>query len=398
MQTMMSQIYVFRVILLLWICLNSVHTDRIDLSDQQLTTVPRTLNLDVEILILDDNVLNILNNSSFDLYPDLDVLSLKHCSSKLIEEGTFDKQVKLQMISLIHNHIRQLPITFGPSVHTIIDINLRAAYDSGYVFDYPYFRAFRKLLALDIGGRNASSFDSTNIPPSVMSFKAVRSELSTFPNFSHLQNLEILFLGINHITTIARGNIDELKQLKVLKLFSNRIGSMPNISYLPALKRVVLNKNYISYVPADTLNGLHFLKILDLSANRIAYVDDISHLSLSYLDLANNNLRGLPDLYDQKLKRLYLHDNPIVCNQSLCWLRMWPWYQTPPDVDNVVCAQPPELIEFEIMRVHPNVLDCYDGMLYVVLYHEIPEFYVELMLWQRTKCVVVCYLSYTHIQ
>ena len=270
-------------------------------------------------------------------------------SIKLIEVGTFDKQVKLQMISLIHNHIRQLPITFGPSVHTIIDINLRAAYDSGYVFDYPYFRAFRKLLALDIGGRNASSFDSTNIPPSVMSFKAIRSEL----------------------------------------------GLMPNISYLPALKRVVLNKNYIFYVPADTLNGLQCLKILDLSTNRIAYVDDISHLSLSYLDLADNNLRVLPDLYDQNMKTLYLHDSPIVCNQSLCWLRMWPWYQTPPVVDNVVCAEPPELIELEIMRVHPNVLHYYDGMLYVVLYHKNSWILCKINVMTKSK-MCDCMLSIMH--
>ena len=150
-------------------------------------------------------------------------------------------------------------------------------------------------MALDIGERNASSFDSTNIPPSVLSFKATRSELSKFPNCSHLQNLEILHLGVNHFTTIPRDNIDEPKQLKVLKVYGNRICLMPNISYLPVLKRVVLYQNYNSYVPAGTLNGLQLLNILDLSANRIAYVDDISHLSLSYLDLADNNLRVLPD-------------------------------------------------------------------------------------------------------
>ena len=103
MQTMTSQTYVFRVILLLGICLNSVHTVRIDLSDQQLTTVPRTLNRDVDILVLYHNYLNILNNNSFDQYPNLVELSLKHCTIKLIQEGTFDKQVKLQLISFIHN-------------------------------------------------------------------------------------------------------------------------------------------------------------------------------------------------------------------------------------------------------------------------------------------------------
>ena len=360
---------VLRVALLLWLCLHPVRTVRVDLSRQQLNTVPRTLTRDVEILIFNHNGLRTLNNSSFDLYADLEELSLEHCKIGLIQQGTFDRQVKLQILSFSNNSIRQLPITFGPSVHTIIEINLWAAYVSGYVFNYPYFSAFQKLLILNIGKRNADNFDSKNIPPSVMSFKAYRSELSTFPNFSHLQNLENLYLGI---TTIPRDNIDGLKQLSVLKINRNRIKLMPNISYLSVLKLVVLNQNYISYVPAGTLNGLQHLKILELSANKIAYVDDISHLSLSFIDLRSNNLRLLPDLYGQKLKRLYLHDNPIVCNQSLCWLRMWSWFQTPPKVDNVVCTHPLQLAGLEIMNVHPNILECYNGMLIVVLHEPHP--------------------------
>ena len=71
---------------------------------------------------------------------------------------------------------------------------------------------------------------------------------------------------------------------------------------------------------------------------------------------------------------------------------MWPWYQTPPDVDTVVCAQPPELIELEIMRVQPNVLDCYDGMLYMVLYHQIHA-KIDVMA-KRRMCG--CMLSIIH--
>ena len=197
---------VLRVVLLLWLWLHPVRTVRVDLSRQQLNTVPRTLTCYVEILILNHNGLRTLNISSFDLYADLE----EYCKIGLIQEGTFDRQVKLQIISFSHNSFRQLPITFGPSVHTIIEINLWAAYVSGYVFNYPYFSAFQNLLILNIGKRNADNLDSKNIPPSVMSFKAYRSEPSTFPNFSHLQNLEKLYLGFNRITTIPRDNIDGL--------------------------------------------------------------------------------------------------------------------------------------------------------------------------------------------
>ena len=93
---------VLRVVFLLWLCLHPVRTVRVDLSRQQLNAVPRTLNRDVEILILNHNGLRTLNNSSFDLYPDLEELSLEYCKIELIQEGTFDRKVKLQIISFSH--------------------------------------------------------------------------------------------------------------------------------------------------------------------------------------------------------------------------------------------------------------------------------------------------------
>ena len=80
--------------------------------------------------------------------------------------------------------------------------------------------------------------------------------------FSHLQNLKMLYLGFNHIITIPRDNIDGLKQLRELKVYSNRFTSMPNISYLSALKRVDLSENHISCVPTGTIDGLLNLTFL----------------------------------------------------------------------------------------------------------------------------------------
>ena len=352
------------------------------------------------ILILDRNNIQILNASSFDLYPDLVELSLAYCNITLILNGTFDRQVKLQIVSFNHNSIRHLPVIFGPSVHTILKIGMFAAYDNDYVFNYPYFGAFEKLLTLNIGNRDARSFDGNKIPTSVKSFRAYGSKLSKFPYCSHLKHLELLHLNENRITTIPRDNIHGLKRLKIFKVHRNKITLMPNMSYFSALKVIGISQNYITYVPTGTLDGLLHLKKLDLSANRIAYVDDISHLSLYHLNLASNILRILPDLYGHKLKTLYLHDNPIVCNQSLCWLRMWPWYQTPPEFDNVVCAEPPELIGLEIMKVHPNVLECYNGMLNVVLYyiHLGWHFIRYWILMQSTIYVWFMYKSHMCVQ
>ena len=167
----------------------------------------------------------------------------------------------------------------------------------------------------------------------------------------------------NHFTSIPRDNFDGLDNLKVLKAPYNQIALMPNISYLRALKQIIPDHNFITHVPPGTLGGLQRLESIELNANQITYIYDIPYIPrLSLLDLSGNMLSTLPDLYGQQMDTLNIIDNPLICNQSLCWLRMWSWYQIPLVTDSVLCAQPQELIGLNVMRVHPTILECYNGM------------------------------------
>ena len=140
LQTMASPMFVIFLPLLWWVSRHQIYS--IDLSNQQLRTVPRTLNTDVDILILKNNDLRILDASSFDLYPNLVELSVEEYNITAVLDGSFDRQTKMEKISFRYNDIRQLPTSFGPSVYKIVEMDMYSAVIYGYAFKYPYFAVF----------------------------------------------------------------------------------------------------------------------------------------------------------------------------------------------------------------------------------------------------------------
>ena len=57
--------------------------------------------------------------------------------------------------------------------------------------------------------------------------------------------------------------------------------------------------------------------------------------------LANKRLLTMPDMYRLPLTKLQMSRNPLVCDQSLCWIRMWPWMKTPSYItDDIRCETP----------------------------------------------------------
>ena len=285
---MASPMFVIFLPLLWWVSRHQIYS--IDLSNQQLRTVPRTLNTDVDILILKYNDLRILDASSFDLYLNLVELSVEECNITAVLDGTFDRQTKMEKVSFRRNDIRQLPTSFGPSVYTIVEMDMYTAVSYEYAFKHPYFAAFENLRRLNIGGTNSSTFDFTLLPLKVELLQVFEAQLSKFPNLSHLKNLKNVRIMVNHFTTIPRDNFDGLDNLKVLKASYNQIALMPNMSYLRALKQVILDHNLITHLPPGTLDGLQRLESIELNANQITYIYDIPYIPrLSLLDLSQSS-------------------------------------------------------------------------------------------------------------
>ena len=87
--------------------------------------------------------------------------------------------------------------------------------------------------------------------------------------------------------------------------------------------------------------------------------------ALKLLYLKNNRLSSIPDLYHLPLRRLSVTENPMVCNQSLCWIRMWPWVKTSyMNADDMKCETPPVLQGVLLSDINPVTLGCHNGTYY----------------------------------
>ena len=394
-----------RIVMLLSV-MKSVWANKVDLAGQRLDTVPRNLDIGVTELDLRRNVLTRLNAASFDLYTMLTKLDLSGSHTEVIEDRTFENQDKLVSLDLYYCPIKQLPQVFGPSVYTLEEWTMGHAFDPA-VLTYPYFAAFEKLRSLYITGVDIGNLNPVALPPNIgwlcfgssdmsefpnisnslqlwkirlkpdtqiesipqehilnlprlYDIELERNRLTYFPNVSHLKGLIHIVVQNNRLSHIPTEHIAGLPLLRDLYFASNIIQSMPNVSHLRALKTVYLGNNLIPYVPESCLWGLPALQVLDLQFNQMTSIGDISHVTGSVY-LHGNQLSTLPAMYNLQLSEVTLRDNPWYCNVSLCWLRMLPWMKTPPVLDTFSCTEPSERNGTLVMRVHPIILNCYDG-------------------------------------
>ena len=150
--------------------------------------------------------------------------------------------------------------------------------------------------------------------------------------------LQHLDLKGNYISQPIEFNIwAGLHYLDYLGLDQNYISniSAEAFSGLIWLKTLYLHKNYLTKIDGNIWVGLKSLERISLSQNRIKELQrhSFSHLpSLKVLGLTKNQLptmrydafnpKDYPDYngYPRHLE-LYLADNPLECNTTLCWLK-----------------------------------------------------------------------------
>ena len=390
--------------------ISGIYMTTSDQTNRQLTTVPSGLSSATTILKLTNNLLRGLDENSFRNYPNLKRLYVDRNRIEVIQDGTFDQQTQLVRICLSHNPIRQLPASFGPSTGKLLIWEMYTGFTTIAMFKFPYFAAFARLFRLELGGNSKIFADCSILPSSLNWFRGsdgtlptmpdlsyipnvaqlfyynsameqipqqhintntkvtvlhlAINKLTSIPSFSHMSLLETLWLEENMLQEISRDHISGLISLVTFKLKKNLLVTMPNVSYLPQLELLDVSENDITAVPESTLLGIPKLLTLKLNDNKISVLGDISAL-WAEVRLENNNLTTLPDLYNMRLEELTLEGNPMSCNQSLCWLRMWPWNKTLPTLDDALCTTPSDLNELKAMRIHPTQLQCFNGMLII---------------------------------
>ena len=293
---------------------------RISLTNKSITSVPQHINPLVTALNLDKNNIIRITNMSLALYKELRIFSIIANDLTYIGDGSFDHNPKLEKLLAKYNAIIQLPQSFGSAAKSLISVN----FWNGFV---------RK-----------------------------KTKQPTF-NFTEMERLDTLNMGENNFPGIFDAVILPFN-LQSIQLSIAKITQVPEFNrYAPNLSVIALGNNAIVKISSKKLSELSNLKRLVLDDNELSTIPDLYHLPLEILKLSNN---------------------PLVCNQSLCWVRMWPWMKkTHLDTDDITCNTTKASQPVLLADVNPVTLGCHHGM-----YSWLPSYlkYKPLQI-PKTKCV-----------
>ncbi|XP_013420228.1 insulin-like growth factor-binding protein complex acid labile subunit [Lingula anatina] len=195
-----------------------------------------------------------------------------------VTSSLFQDLVKLELLYLMENDIKQLP---GDAL-----------------------RSLKQLDTLNLHG-NALK----DISPDVL---------------RGLTNLKYLELATNKLTSIPAGLFQDLSQLHILTLFHNDLSNLPQNIFagLRRLRILDLNSNKLTSIPSSMFSGLLNLAEIRLHNNSLTSLpEDAFHgafhglPSLMLVNLQGNQLKTLPDEIFKTLPEfstLYVNDNQFT--------------------------------------------------------------------------------------
>ena len=136
---------------------------------------------------------------------------------------------------------------------------------------------------------------------------------------THLTGLrDTLNIRRKELTALQTADFNDLSNLRVLRLGSNRLTALPDDIFLGLsnLQDLQLGGNLLNSLNADVFSNLSNLRKLDLGGNRLnrlpnGVFSNLSNLQVCFLHL--NQLRSLPDSVFSglsRLERLNLENNP----------------------------------------------------------------------------------------
>uniref|UniRef100_A0A182MRL9 LRRCT domain-containing protein n=1 Tax=Anopheles culicifacies TaxID=139723 RepID=A0A182MRL9_9DIPT len=345
-----------------------------------LDVVPIQLNPDVRYINL---TANRITNVHFTLtfYYKLEVLDLAGNRIEALGSRNFDTQQALRTLNLSDNAIASIPKDALRGLQRLQTLKLCG--NRIETIHPAAFHDLRNLIELDLAGNALTSLEPGTLRHlyslEVLSFQ--NNQLLEIPyerNLEHLgQRLQLLDLSVNLLEYIANDSFVALRELRTLKLGGNILTELDYGAFhgLSGLRALDIVDNNLTVVPTLQLSKLCNLTYLSLSGNyfeslpAVAFLNlfQLQQLHLNRLDrlqridartfVDNANLRILtlddnpsfaslplrlfhsnPNLVEismrrnalirldavhfplDRLHRLELGGNPLVCNCSLLWL------------------------------------------------------------------------------
>uniref|UniRef100_A0A674J6V2 Trophoblast glycoprotein n=1 Tax=Terrapene triunguis TaxID=2587831 RepID=A0A674J6V2_9SAUR len=196
--------------------------------------------------------------------------------------------------------------------------------------------------------------------------------------FSALPSLRYLDLSNNRLATIhpdafnSRNN--SIRELNLSRSLYNSSAIRPVAAAIiqggfRSLSKLELTNNEIVYLPLGMFSSLRSLRHLDLRNNSLVDIKnstfaglDLEHLDLTLNALKTLRIEALAELGRQLRLRLFLRDNPFVCNCDIEDLVSWlNQSQQVADVEKLACVFPRHLQNTSLMDLAGAELGCHSS-------------------------------------
>ena len=281
---------------------------------EDLTAVPTDIDPAVTTLILNKNKITRIKEEYLSSFLLLEKLQMENNGINYINVRAFEKNKKLISFKFLNHRLAIFPLRIGGAWRSIVEI--------------------------------------------VGSFGLNRNMKSV--QFANLPALRKLSFNSNKVVNLTLGDLPSLRELHFRYC---KLEIFPNLTGAPNLREVYVNENAIKQIPPSAIYGLTKLRKLGISHNRIDYLPDLSHLvSLKELAINDNALETLPDLYVlPSLTSVKWLNNPLVCNKSMCWLRMWGSLKPRLRETYGDCTAPQNVSGLRLRHIHPVDLKCFEG-------------------------------------
>ena len=248
-------------------------------------------------LYLQDNRVVLVDNAIFEGTPYLEILHLDGNPKMGVFRDAFNTLTYLKELNLSGGQIYIIETSTFQDLHNLVHLELQENEIFGIRKD-----AFDNLEKLKVLYLDTNDLEQLTLRK--------RSEYELQPGpplFTRLKSLQVLSVNNNKVKELTAAVFSGLESLQTLRINNNSIASVEKgtFSLLNKLKHLELNSNNLEEIPDDMFDGLN-------STNEIR------------ISFANNKLRTVPCTPFNKIPRpmiLNISGNPLICGNSLCWLR-----------------------------------------------------------------------------
>jgi Leucine-rich repeat (LRR) protein len=280
-------------------------------TNNNLNSFPNDIPLDVVTIGLTGNILTSVSQNDCKNFTELKKIYLEGNKIMTVSAESFNFNPKLNTISFQGNPIELVPF-FPALTNKLKYLYIQKCNITSSTWDMVvrYTSMFRLYMSNNMLGR----LPDLNLTAATLQALALTScGIKSIPTgyFDNFTSLRAIYLAKNGISQLDESTFRGLVSLKELFLDFNNINMITSrvLRLSPDVTKISLKRNKLDTFDATIFKRLPLLNTLYLSENNLTTVENPYAGSIS-----NRSVK----------LEIFLHTNPMKCDQDLCWVKFEP--------------------------------------------------------------------------